>query len=157
MGGDVNSQKITMKRELLRRGFTPAIADGTPTHRDANHLDQVWVKNVELVRAVIPEEMLEWSDHRLIKVVVGAEVTHRKDALRSKMAEVARVPLSTFPQSSIKLIMNDPETLKHLEGADLRERPIIEGVPAHVVNKYAPKRLPDKPQVRYHKTKSQPM
>ena len=65
--------------------------------------------------------------------------------------------MSTFPQSSIKLIMNDPETLKHLEAVDLRERPIIEGVPAHRVSKSAPKRLPDKPQVRYHKSKSQPM
>jgi hypothetical protein len=153
----VNSQRITMTRELLRRGFTPAIADGTPTHRDGNHLDQVWVKNVELVRAVIAEEMLEWSDHRLIKVVEGAEVTHRRDAPRSEIAELTRVPLSTFPQSSIKLIMNDPETLKHLEVVDLRERPIIEGVPAHIVSKYAPKRLPDKPGVRYHKSKSQPM
>ena len=157
MGGDVNSQRITLTRELLRRGFTPAIADGTPTHRDGNHLDQVWVKNVELVRAVIAEEMLEWSDHRLIKVVVGAEVTHRKDAPRSEIAEITRVPLSAFPQSNIKLIMKDPETLKHLEGVDLRERPIIEGVPPHIVSKYAPKRLHDKPQVRYHKSKSQPM
>jgi hypothetical protein len=37
------------------------------------------VKNVDIVKAVLAEEMLEWSDHRLIKLVVGGEVTHRKD------------------------------------------------------------------------------
>jgi len=75
----VNSQRGKMTKELIRRGFTPAIAEGTPTHRDGNHLDQVWVKNVDIVKAVLAEEMLEWSDHRLIKLVVGGEVTHRKD------------------------------------------------------------------------------
>ena len=92
-----------------------------------------------------------------MKLVVGAEVTHRKDAPPSEIAELTRVPLSALPQSNIKLIMNDPEALKHLEGVDLREKRIIESVPANIVGKYAPKRPPNKPQVRYHKSKSQPM
>jgi hypothetical protein len=47
----------------------------------------VWIKNVELVKAVIAEEILEWSDHRLIKLVVGAEVSHKKDNPRGSEVE----------------------------------------------------------------------
>ena len=39
IGGDVNSQRVKMTKELIRRGFTPTITEGTATHRDGNHLD----------------------------------------------------------------------------------------------------------------------
>jgi hypothetical protein len=118
-------------------------------------LDQVWIKNVDLVRAVLTEEMLEWSDHRLIKLVVGAEVPHRRDNPRGQAAEPVAIPLSAFPQSNIKKIMSDPDTLKHIEGVDVRLQPIICGVPEDIVSRYAPKSQPQKPQVRYCKSKQQ--
>ena len=80
----------------------------------------MWIKNVELVKAVVAEEILEWSDHRLIKLVVGAEVPHKKDNPRGSVVEPPTIPLSAFPQSNIKKIMSDPDTLKHIEGVDLR-------------------------------------
>ena len=121
-----------MTKELIKRGFTPAIAEGTATHRDGNHLDQVWIKNVDLVRAVLAQEMLEWSDHRLIKLVVGAEVPHRRDNPKGQATEPVAIPLSAFPQSNIKKIMSDSGTLKHIEGVDLRVQPIIFGVPEDI-------------------------
>lgn len=132
---------MKLSRELIRRGFTAAIAEGTATHRDGNHLDQVWTKNVQLVKAVLAEDMPEWSDHKLIKVVVGADVTHKRDQAHQPLdTETPEIPVSAFPQQNIRKIMNDPETLKHLEGVDLRRQPIIAGVPHDIAKKYAPKR-----------------
>ena len=66
---------------------------------------------MELVKAVVAEEILEWSDHRLIKLVVGAEVPHRKDNPRGPVVEQPTIPLSAFPQSNIKTLTHS-NTLK---------------------------------------------
>ena len=87
MGGDVNAQREKMNTELVRRGFTPSIAEGTPTHRDGNHLDQVWVRNLTLVKAVLAERVDKVSDHNLVKIVVGAEVRHKRDQVVSSIPE----------------------------------------------------------------------
>ncbi len=58
IGGDINSQRSYMDTELLRRGFTPVLPEGSKTM--AKLVDEV-------------------SDHKLIKLVVGAEVRHKKD------------------------------------------------------------------------------
>ena len=67
-------QREKLNVELVRRGFTPAIADGTPTHRDGNHLDQVWVRKVDLVKVALADRVNKVSDHNLIRVIVGSEV-----------------------------------------------------------------------------------
>ena len=79
IGGDINSQRSYMGTELLRRGFTPVLPEGSKTHRDGNHLDQCWILNVQLVRVAMAKLVDEVSDHKLIKLVVGADVRHRKD------------------------------------------------------------------------------
>ncbi len=68
-----------MSTELLRRGFTPVLPEGSKTHRDGNHLDQCWILNVQLVKVAMAKLVDEVSDHKLIKLVVGAEVRHKKD------------------------------------------------------------------------------
>jgi hypothetical protein len=72
-------QRERLNVELVRRSFTPAIADGTSTHRDGNHLDQVWVRKVDLVKVALADRVDKVSDHNLIKVIVGAEVRHKGD------------------------------------------------------------------------------
>ena len=53
VGGDVNREMEALNKELLVRGFTQALAPGTPTHRLGNHLDQVWVKNLVVNSALV--------------------------------------------------------------------------------------------------------
>ena len=72
-------QREKLNVELVRRGFTPAIGDGNSTHRDGNHLDQVWVRKVDLVKVALAVRVDKVSDHNLIRVIVGAEVRHKGD------------------------------------------------------------------------------
>ena len=68
----------TLNKELLVRGFTQALDPGTPTHRLGNHLDQVWVRNLDVMSALVANEMEQVSDHNLVKVVLGATCLSKK-------------------------------------------------------------------------------
>ena len=80
VGGDINGEMATLNKELLFRGFAQALDPGTPTHRLGNHLDQVWVKNLTGVRALVANEVEQVSDHNLIKVVLGANLSKKRVA-----------------------------------------------------------------------------
>jgi hypothetical protein len=160
IGGDINSQRAHMSTELLRRGFTPAIPEGAKTHRDGNHLDQCWVLNVQLVKAAIAKLIGEMSDHKLIKLVVGADVRHRKDqpVWEAYDQVKGRVPIAKFPQSNIKRMMSDQSVQDHLVDSrvNLMERPIIQQIPEDLANQFAPRDIPTRPVVRYQKSKQLP-
>ena len=57
VGGDINGEMATLNKELLFRGFAQALNPGTPTHRLGNHLDQVWVKNLQVESALVANEV----------------------------------------------------------------------------------------------------
>ena len=53
---------------LTIAGFTPALRGKTPTHRDGNQLDQIWVRNLLITNAIVADPIDQVSDHNLIKV-----------------------------------------------------------------------------------------
>ena len=55
VGGDLNGQLNRVTTQLLASGFTPALRQGTPTHRDGNQLDQLWTRNMAIQNAIIAE------------------------------------------------------------------------------------------------------
>ena len=56
---------------LSHCNFAAAIRSGTETHRQGNHLDQVFVRNIDVVTAVASESYDEAiSDHRCLKVTL---------------------------------------------------------------------------------------
>ena len=67
-----------LNKELLVRGFTQALEPGTSTHKLGNHLDQVWVKNLRVVSALVANVVDQVSDHNLIRVEVVAPNLSRK-------------------------------------------------------------------------------
>ena len=54
--------------QLLGAGFTPALRDGTATHRNGNFLDQMWTRNIAITNAIVAHPIDQVSDHRLIQV-----------------------------------------------------------------------------------------
>ena len=48
IGGDLNGQLSKLHTFLTLAGFTPALRAKTPTHRDGNQLDQMWVRNLQI-------------------------------------------------------------------------------------------------------------
>ena len=49
--------------------------------------------------------------------------------------------------------MSDSKVREQLERVDIRNTPILLAVPTEVAGEFAPKKLPDKPVVRYHMSK----
>jgi len=38
---------------MVGAGFTPALKEGTMTHREGNHLDQFWTRNIAIINAIV--------------------------------------------------------------------------------------------------------
>ena len=56
---------------LSRCNFAAAIATGTETHRQGNHLDQVYARNIDIVAAGVSDGYdEEISDHKCLKVTL---------------------------------------------------------------------------------------
>ena len=55
LGGDINAQVNNLHERLTKMGFTPGLEEGTPTHRDGNMLDQVWVRNLQVTNVLLSE------------------------------------------------------------------------------------------------------
>ena len=95
----------------------------------------------------------EVSDHKLIKLVVGADVRHRKDqpVWEAYDQVKGRVPIAKFPQSNIKRMMSDQSVQDHLVDSriNLMERPIIKQIPEDLATQFAPRGIPTRPVVRY--------
>ena len=104
VGGDLNGQLSRLITHLLAAGFTPALKQGTPTHRDGNMLDQLWTRNVEIHNAVIAEPIDQVSDHFLIEVSLEATLTERSEVQHH---EVEEIDPRTLPQMTIRKVMKE--------------------------------------------------
>jgi endonuclease/exonuclease/phosphatase (EEP) superfamily protein YafD len=72
LGGDLNGQLNKLHTYLKQAGFTPALRERTPTHREGNQLDQLWVRNLTIVNAIVADPIDQVSDHNLIQVKMEA-------------------------------------------------------------------------------------
>ena len=69
--GDFNNHMKMMSNVLSRCNFAAAIATGTETHRQGNHLDQVYARNIDIVAAGVSDGYdEEISDHKCLKVTL---------------------------------------------------------------------------------------
>jgi hypothetical protein len=55
IGGDVNGMFNKVNTSLLVAGFSPALIQGTPTHRDGHQLDQLWTRNLVIQNAIVAD------------------------------------------------------------------------------------------------------
>ena len=62
---------------LTLPGFIPALRGKTPTHRDGNQLDQMWVRNLQITNAIVADPIDQVSDHNLIQVKMEATCVER--------------------------------------------------------------------------------
>ena len=77
IGGDLNGQLSKLHTFLAQAGFTPALRAKTPTHRDGNQLDQMWVRNLQITNAIVADKIDQVSDHNLIQVKMEAVCVSR--------------------------------------------------------------------------------
>ena len=49
----------------------------TPTHREGNQLDQLWVRNLVITNAIVADPIDQVSDHHLIQVKMEATCVER--------------------------------------------------------------------------------
>ena len=60
-----------MHEALAKLGFGPALEPGTTTHKEGNHLDQLWVRNLEILNVAMADLNNDISDHHQIMVRIG--------------------------------------------------------------------------------------
>ena len=94
IGGDLNGQLNKMHTYLRQAGFTPALREKTPTHREGNQLDQLWVRNLTIVNAIVADPIDQVSDHNLIQVKMEAVCIQREQQIQLQTGEV---DLRTLP------------------------------------------------------------
>ena len=71
MCGDFNNHMSVVTETLSRCNFAGALRAGTETHRQGNHLDQVFTRNIDVVTAVTSDGYDEAiSDHRCLRVTL---------------------------------------------------------------------------------------
>ena len=58
-------------------GLTPALREGTTTHREGNQLDQLWTRNITITNAVVAKPVDQVSDHSPIVVMMEATAIQR--------------------------------------------------------------------------------
>ena len=75
----MNGQLNKLHTSLTSAGFTPALRAKTPTHRDGNQLDQMWVRNLQITNAIVAEKIDQVSDHNLIQVKMEATCVERAE------------------------------------------------------------------------------
>ena len=69
LGGDFNNHLPHVETECLRLNMHKAFDDGVASHVKGNLLDQVFVRNAQIDRAVMSGEIdLKVSDHRCLRV-----------------------------------------------------------------------------------------
>ena len=69
--GDFNKQLPIVARELQKLKFTAAFNQGTVTHKQGGHLDQVFVKNLTIRSAATNNGYIdEVSDHKSLRVTL---------------------------------------------------------------------------------------
>jgi endonuclease/exonuclease/phosphatase (EEP) superfamily protein YafD len=55
VGGDLNGQLQRVHTALLLAGFAPALKAGTMTHREGSQLDQLWTRNITILKAIVAD------------------------------------------------------------------------------------------------------
>ena len=73
---------------LTIAGFTPALRAKTPTHREGNQLDQMWVRNLSILNAIVADPIDQVSDHNLIQAKVEAVCVQREQQIQQQTGEV---------------------------------------------------------------------
>ena len=68
---------------LTLTGFTPALRAKTPTHRDGNQLDQMWVRNLQITNAIVADKIDQVSDYNLVQVKMEATCIGRVEQVQT--------------------------------------------------------------------------
>ena len=63
--------------QMVGAGLTPALREGTVTHREGNQLDQLWTRNITITNAVVAKPVDQVSDHSPILVTMEAAAIQR--------------------------------------------------------------------------------
>ena len=108
MAGDLNGHVNLLNNALVKLGFVPGLESGTMTHKGGNHLDQLWVRNLEVLNVALAERNDTISDHHQIMVRVGQyfQMSRIEDPLTE---EALKENLHKLTQVTIKKILHDPE------------------------------------------------
>jgi hypothetical protein len=132
VAGDLNGHVTLIHESLTKLGFFPALEPGTPTHRDGNHLDQLWVRNLEITAVALADRNDSVSDHHQIMVRIGQyfRMSRIEDPLSG---EAIKENLHTLTQATIKKILHDPECQEALADADITQRRYLDMAPVEIV------------------------
>ena len=63
---------------MMTAGLTPALREGTMTHREGNHLDQLWTRNIAILNAIVAKPIDQVSDHSPILATMEATLVQRQ-------------------------------------------------------------------------------
>jgi len=147
VGGDLNGQFNRLNTHLLVAGFTPALRQGTQTHRDGNQLDQLWTRNVDILNAVIAEPIDQVSDHFLIEVSLEATLIERGQIQQHVVDEIDP---RTLPQTTIRKVMKEClDKGVFEETPDISRHPLVSFVPWDIAKHHTPKLKQGHQTVRY--------
>ena len=125
VGGDCNGMIGQLSRELPHKGFAPVIQNGVPTHKHGNHLDQMWVRNLEVRDARLADLIEEVSDHKLLTVKVEAVVRIGKVDARDGGA----IDATLLPQTTLRKALNDAAMRPVMERWDVGTGPLVSVIP----------------------------
>jgi hypothetical protein len=132
----LNGQMTKMNAQLLGAGFTPALRDGTATHRNGNFLDQMWTRNIAITNAIVAHPIDQVSDHQLIQVRMEATLVNRQQPPH-QVAE--GVDPRSLPQTTIRKVVKEClenglfDTTPYID-----KRPLIDYIPQEVVASHRP-------------------
>ena len=62
---------------MVGAGLIPALREVTVTHREGNHLDQLWTSNITITKVVVGKPVDQVSDHSPIMVTMEATAIQR--------------------------------------------------------------------------------
>jgi endonuclease/exonuclease/phosphatase (EEP) superfamily protein YafD len=82
IGGDLNGKLKKLHIFVTMAGFTPAQRAKTPTHREGKQLDQLWVRNLSTLNAIVGDPIDKASDHNLIQVTIEAVCIQREQQIK---------------------------------------------------------------------------
>ena len=117
-------------------GFSPALKTGRTTHREGNQLDQLWTRNVTILKAIVADPIDQVSDHNLIQVKLEASLIERGQTPQEDLGEV---DLRTLPQSAIRKVIQECVKQGLFEDTpDIHKVPLLSQVPDHIAELFRP-------------------
>ena len=128
----MNGQMTKVNAQLLGAAFTPALRDGTATHRNGNFLDQMWTRNI----AIVAHPIDQVSDHQLIQVRMEATLENRQQPPHQ---EAEGVDPRSLPQTTIRKVVKEClESGVFDTGPYINQRPLIDYIPQEVIANHRP-------------------